>query len=67
MKRRIVLGVTALAAAGIAIPVANATIQPPQPPPHLPPACVVVNGPDGTVQVGYAPHGWDDCVQLPPA
>lgn len=32
----------------------------------VPPACVVVNGPNGlSVQAGYAPGGPSDCTTLP--
>jgi len=32
----------------------------------VPPACVVVNGPNGvSVQAGYAPNGPSDCTTLP--
>ena len=64
MKRRILLAATALTVGGglyLLVPGADAK-------PHaatIPPACVVVNGPNGlTVQVGYAPNGPSDCHQI---
>jgi hypothetical protein len=61
MKKRLVLGLSAIAAivATLVPTTGNAAPQP---------ACVVVNGPGGLhLQLGYAPNGPEDCTVLPPA
>lgn len=63
MKRRLVPALTIVAAVGVGVPLAQAASHPSA---TVPPACVVVNGPNGVhLQVGYSPHGPSDCTQLP--
>ncbi|HEU5034407.1 MAG TPA: hypothetical protein VFT62_06575 [Mycobacteriales bacterium] len=63
--RMIIGGVLVAATAGLAIP-ALASSPTSSTGSTVPPACVVVTGPNGaTVQVGYAPNGPADCQQLP--
>lgn len=59
MSRRLIVGLVALGAVGIAVPASYAATAQSSP---VPSACVVVNGPNGaTVQVGYAPDGPAGC------
>jgi hypothetical protein len=64
MRARLVLGaVIASASAAAAVP---ALAAPAAVPSDLPPACVVVTGPNGVnLQVGLAPDGPADCTHLP--
>ena len=58
--RTIFAGLVALATLGLVAPTIASAAGP------VPPACVVVNGPNGlTVQAGYAPNGPADCQTLP--
>ncbi|HWE55202.1 MAG TPA: hypothetical protein VG435_06790 [Acidimicrobiales bacterium] len=61
MKRRVLFGIVAVTGALSALalaPAAHAT--------SVPPACVVVHGPNGlSLQVGYSPTGPSGCGQVP--
>jgi hypothetical protein len=58
--RTICAGLAGLATLAVAAPTIASAATP------VPPACVVVNGPNGlTVQAGYAPNGPADCQTLP--
>lgn len=61
MKRRVLFGMVAAAGGLSALalaPAAHATT--------VPPACVVVHGPNGlSLQVGYSPTGPAGCQQVP--
>lgn len=63
MRARLVLAaVIASASAAAAVPALAA----PAAPADLPPACVVVTGPNGVnLQLGLAPDGPADCTHLP--
>lgn len=63
MRMRLIICAAAVAVGAAAVPALAATSSPS---PTLPPACVVVNGPNGAhLQVGYAPGGPADCTTLP--
>lgn len=54
MKKKIAVGIAALAGAlAMLVPVPSRAASP---------TCIVINGPQGLhIQVGYAPHGPQDC------
>ena len=58
MKKKIVVGIAALAGAiAMLIPVSSRAATP---------TCLVINGPGGFhLQIGYAPHGPSDCQHIP--
>ncbi len=57
MKKKIAVGIAALAGAlAMLAPVSSRAATP---------TCIVINGPQGLhVQIGYAPHGPQDCKVL---
>jgi len=58
MRVRMIIGGCLVAATGAMVPALAAG--------PVPPACVVVAGPNGlNVQAGYAPNGPADCTTLP--
>ncbi|HLW17985.1 MAG TPA: hypothetical protein VKV69_11575 [Actinomycetota bacterium] len=54
MKKKIAVGIAALTSAlAMLVPVSSRAATP---------TCIVINGPKGLhIQVGYAPHGPQDC------
>jgi hypothetical protein len=60
MKRRLYLTLAAVGVLSFLVPVtARADHN------AAPPACVVVDAPPLHLQLGYAPHGPEDCTRLP--
>ncbi|MCU1587166.1 MAG: hypothetical protein JWN31_659 [Frankiales bacterium] len=58
MRVRMIIGsALAVVLAGIAVPALGA--------PTVPAACVVVSSNGAHLQLGLAPNGPDDCIQLP--